>query len=59
VKVSVDKENRRSRRLAITAAGRALLAKAYPIWQQTHAATERLVTGRSADALRNALRAPS
>ena len=30
LKVSVDKEDRRSRRLALTAAGRSLLVKAYP-----------------------------
>ncbi len=31
--VSVDESDRRSRRLALTAAGRALLAKAMPIWR--------------------------
>ena len=41
VKVSVDSEDKRSRRLAITAAGRALLAKAFPLWRQAHAETER------------------
>jgi DNA-binding MarR family transcriptional regulator len=59
LKVAVDKEDRRSRRLAVTPAGRALLARAYPVWKQTHAATERLVKGRDADALRTALRALS
>ena len=57
VKIAVDKEDRRSRRLIITAAGRALLAKAFPLWKQTHAETERLLAGISADDLRNALRA--
>lgn len=57
LKVSVDKEDRRSRRLALTPAGRALLSKAYPIWKETHAEIERLVG--SAGELREALRALS
>lgn len=59
VKVSVDKEDRRSRRLAITATGRALLKRAFPLWRQTHAEAERLVKDCSPDALRSALRALS
>jgi DNA-binding MarR family transcriptional regulator len=59
VKVSVDKEDKRSRRLTITAPGRALLAKAFPLWRETHAAIDRLVTGYRPDDLRNALRALS
>jgi DNA-binding MarR family transcriptional regulator len=55
--ISVDREDRRSRRLALTAAGRRLLTKAYPIWKSTHADIERLV-GSAAD-LREALRALS
>jgi DNA-binding MarR family transcriptional regulator len=57
LKVSVDKEDRRSRRLALTPAGRMLLTKAYPIWKDTHAQIERLIG--SADDLREALRALS
>ena len=59
VKVAVDKEDKRGRRLIITAAGRALLAKAFPLWQQAHAETERLITEISADNMRSALRALS
>ncbi len=59
VKIAVDKEDKRGRRLIITAAGRALLRKAFPIWQKTHAETERSLTGISADTLRAALRALS
>ena len=59
VKISIDKEDKRSRRLRITPAGRALLAKAFPIWKQEHAATEQDIAGMSADALRAALRALS
>ena len=59
VKIAIDKEDKRSRRLIITAAGRALLAKAFPVWKKTHAETERLVNGISAETLREALRALS
>jgi DNA-binding MarR family transcriptional regulator len=56
VKVSVDKDDKRSRRLTITTAGRALLAKAYPLWRQTHATIEQQVTGCRPNNLRDALR---
>jgi DNA-binding MarR family transcriptional regulator len=59
VKVSIDKEDRRSRRLIITAAGRALLSRAFPLWKRAHADTERLIAGMSPDDLRGALRALS
>ncbi len=57
VKIAVDKEDKRNRRLVITAAGRGLLRKAYPVWERTHAETERMLAGISSDDLRNALRA--
>lgn len=57
LKVSVDKEDRRSRRLALTATGRAQLLRAYPIWKTTHATIERQLAGMSADQLRLALNA--
>jgi DNA-binding MarR family transcriptional regulator len=41
VKVSVDAGDRRSRLLKLTAKGRALLARAVPIWEETHAALEK------------------
>src|SRR5674476_591682 len=56
LKVSVDKEDRRSRRLIITAAGRALFRKAYPLWKKAHVEIEFLVSPGSPDELRNALR---
>jgi DNA-binding MarR family transcriptional regulator len=59
VKVTVDKEDRRGRLLAITPAGRALLNKAFPIWQKTHAAIEAKVAAVKPDTLRAALRAMS
>ena len=56
LKVSIDKEDRRSRRLALTASGRALLSRAYPVWRETHAGIERQLASVTADSLRNALR---
>ena len=49
VKVAVDKEDKRSRRLAITAAGRALLNRAFPVWKATHAAIDRALGGSPGD----------
>jgi DNA-binding MarR family transcriptional regulator len=57
VKVAVDKEDKRSRRILLTADGRALLARALPLWKKEHAAIERQIA--SADDLRTALRALS
>jgi DNA-binding MarR family transcriptional regulator len=57
VKVTVDKKDRRSRRLTLTAAGKALLAKALPIWIATHDAIDTELTPHSPDDLRAALRA--
>jgi DNA-binding MarR family transcriptional regulator len=51
VRIKVDDSDRRNRRLALTADGRALLAEATPIWKRHHAALERQLK-RSADALR-------
>jgi len=59
VKVSVDKEDKRSRRLTITASGRSLLAKAFPLWRETHAAIEQSLAVFHPDDLRAALRALS
>jgi DNA-binding MarR family transcriptional regulator len=44
VMISVDKKDRRSRLLTIRPAGRALLAKAFPVWQQTHIELERHIS---------------
>ena len=60
VQVLVGDSDRRARHLALTAAGRALLARAMPTWTETHAAIERLLPSQSApDELRRALRALS
>ena len=57
VKVAVDKKDRRSRRLALTAAGRALLARTLPLWIATHDAIDAELEPHSPDGLRAALRA--
>lgn len=36
VRVAPDKHDRRGRRLILTASGKRLLTKAYPIWARTH-----------------------
>ena len=56
VKVSVDKEDKRSRRLTITQLGRALLTKSFPVWVQTHAKIEQSMLNVRPDDLRGALR---
>lgn len=40
VAVAADPQDRRSRLLALTEAGHALLAEAFPVWKQTHEAIE-------------------
>ncbi len=55
VKVKVDREDKRNRRLTLTPSGRALLAAAAPIWKRTHAATERRLRSSSPDILRASL----
>ena len=59
VKVSTDREDKRSRRLTITAPGRALLSRAFPLWRKTHASIDQLVAGWRPNDLRGALRALS
>ena len=54
VTVSVDPDDRRGRRVALTDAGRALLAKATPIWIAEHAAVEAELD--EAETLRTGLR---
>lgn len=54
VTIAVDKQDRRSRRLMLTAQGHAVLASALPIWKRNHAALDKLLA-RSGDALREDL----
>ncbi len=57
VTVMIDADDRRSRRLKLTPAGRALLAHAVLVWRHTHAEIERLLPRAGADRLRRDLRA--
>jgi DNA-binding MarR family transcriptional regulator len=52
ISVSVDDADKRTRRLSLTPAGRALLVAACPVWRQTHAAIDRLLAASSPDHLR-------
>ena len=56
VTVTVDPDDRRSRRAALTDAGRALLARAAPIWIAVHGELETELDG-GGDALRAGLNA--
>jgi DNA-binding MarR family transcriptional regulator len=56
VKVKVDGEDKRSRRLILTPAGRAALTAAAPIWKSAHRQAERQLHSASADVLRACLR---
>ena len=55
VTVMIDADDRRSRRLKLTGAGRALLARAVPVWRRTHAEIERVLPRAGADRLRRDL----
>jgi len=57
VRIKVDRDDRRSRRLVLTAKGRAALIVALPAWQEGHAAIEPALAGRKTDRLRADLRA--
>lgn len=57
VSVEVDPDDRRGRRIGLTAAGRRMLARALPIWEATHAELEAALDGDVADQLRAGLRA--
>lgn len=59
VKVLPNPQDRRGRLLALTAKGRRLLARALPIWIDTHAAVEAEIGGKGPEALREGLRALS
>jgi DNA-binding MarR family transcriptional regulator len=54
--VSVDDADRRSRRIALSNAGRALLVRALPVWKRTQAATEALLGESTPEAVRADLR---
>lgn len=55
VTVTPDPADKRSRRLGLTPAGRAVLARAVPIWKSTHAEVEAALPGRNPNGLRGDL----
>ena len=57
VKIAVDRNDKRSRTLQLTVAGRNLLKTAFPIWKREHAALEKQIG--SAHRLRADLRSLS
>jgi DNA-binding MarR family transcriptional regulator len=59
VKVSADPADGRARLMTLTAKGRKLLARAVPVWKETHTAAEALLRDDDLDRLRNNLRALS
>ena len=59
VAVTVDPADKRGRLMALTAAGRSLLARATPVWERTHAAVEERLAKGEPDRLRGSLRALS
>jgi DNA-binding MarR family transcriptional regulator len=59
VKVTIDDADKRTRRLSLTPAGRALLVAACPVWRRTHAAIDRLLAASNPNRLRADLRALS
>jgi DNA-binding MarR family transcriptional regulator len=56
VNVSIDPNDRRSRRLRLTEKGRQVLASAVPIWRDTHAALEADLRAHEITELRGALK---
>lgn len=59
VRIARDENDRRSRTLNLTARGRELLARAMPIWQDTHVEVEERLEGAKLDDLRANLMAVS
>jgi DNA-binding MarR family transcriptional regulator len=55
VRIAADENDRRVKRLSLTPAGNAVLAKAYGLWQEFHGAIEAGMTSPSADAMRSGL----
>lgn len=55
VTVEVDADDRRGKRIGLTPAGRRLLARAVPIWEETHAEIEARLDAGVADLLREGM----
>ena len=59
LRVAVDPADRRGRIMTLTPKGRALLARAVPVWRKTHVAVEALLPDGDPDRFRKNLRAVS
>jgi DNA-binding MarR family transcriptional regulator len=55
VRITADESDRRIKRLTLTPAGNAVLAKAYALWQRYHGAIEAGMASLRADAMRGGL----
>jgi DNA-binding MarR family transcriptional regulator len=55
VKISVDPDDKRTRRLSLTPQGKRVLTQAFPIWKRTHAELDAQLKSSTPDALRAAL----
>jgi DNA-binding MarR family transcriptional regulator len=55
VKNATDPQDRRGRLLTLTKAGKSLIAKALPIWKETHREVEELLRKEAPDVLRSDL----
>lgn len=55
IESEIDPEDRRGRLLRLTPEGLAVLARAVPVWERAHEATEALLAGGAADRLRSDL----
>ena len=55
VKIAIDPEDRRGRLLTLTKSGKTLIAKAVPIWIETHHEVEELLRKEAPDLLRGDL----
>ena len=56
VKLTADADDRRRRLLTLTPEGRAVLARAIPLWQHAHAGVDGMLADDDADHLRSNLR---
>lgn len=59
LKITADSADRRTRRMALTPKGLALLSRAVPVWRKTHTAVETLLPDGNPDGFRKNLRAIS
>lgn len=59
VRVAKDPHDRRNRTLILTVKGKALLTRAFPIWQRTHSDIEQQLSTANLDDLRSSLLAVS